>query len=118
MSGAFRKYSTENGQLGLSGFSDILSYLSDMPAVAEKEVEVGSGRKNISSKKDDTVKTKENSYRDNNNDDDMETDEEISVEKVFKELAGKRKIVTIESIIGWDIVAELLEDGTLNIEVI
>ena len=57
VSGAFRKYSTENGQLGLSGFSDILSYLSDMPVVAEKEVEVG--RKNISSKKDDTIKMKE-----------------------------------------------------------
>ena len=43
--------------------------------------------------------------------------EEISVEKSFAELSGKRKIVTFESLVAWDVVAELLLNGSLNKEV-
>ena len=148
VSGAFRKYSTENGELDLSGFSDLLSYLSDLPIASDKGREIGSGKISMNSKNEVTLGKKEISYQDTNTknsndnsdrkrnnksvemismpiepktvetDDDTESEDEISVEKVFRELAGKRKIVTLESIIGWDIVAELLEDGTVNIEVI
>ena len=67
----------------------------------------------------DSVEVQSNSIekKGGESEDDMENDDEISVEKVFKELSGKRKIVTFESVAGWDIVAELLEDGTLNIAV-
>ena len=148
VSEAFRKYSTANGELDLSGFRDILSYLSDLPTASDKGREIGSGKISMDSKNEVTLEKKEISYRDTNNknsddnsdrkrnnksvemssmpiepkiveiDDETESEDEISVEKVFRELAGKRKIVTLESIIGWDIVAELLEDGTVNIEVI
>ena len=133
----FSKYSNQNGQLGLPGFSDILSYLSDIQMMSEREVEVeeeevnekinikltennkSSSDNNNNIGINDSVEVQSNSIekKGGESEDDMENDDEISVEKVFKELSGKRKIVTFESVAGWDIVAELLEDGTLNIAV-
>ena len=66
--------------------------------------------------KDDRGNRDGRSNKDDKDDTD-DADDEVSVERVFSELAGRRKIVTLESLSGWDLVAELLEDGTLNIDV-
>lgn len=60
------------------------------------------------------TKIKENPYIEAESD---TFEDEISVEKTFAELSGKRKIVTFETLVGWDIVAELLQDGALNTDV-
>ena len=62
------------------------------------------------------TKSKENPYNESDFDS-IEEEDEVSVEKAFSELSGRRKTVTFESLIGWDIVAELLQDGALNTDV-
>jgi hypothetical protein len=62
------------------------------------------------------TKSKENPYNESDFDS-IEEEDEVSVEKAFSELSGRRKTITFESLIGWDIVAELLQDGALNTDV-
>ena len=62
------------------------------------------------------TKSKENPYNESEFDS-IEEEDEVSVEKAFSELSGRRKTITFESLIGWDIVAELLQDGALNTDV-
>jgi hypothetical protein len=115
------------GRMELKSFISILSYLSDTPTTSEiesteeveeeeelEEVQETTQRKS----KSDSIDTKneENPYIDSDLDS-IEEEEEMSVERAFSELAGRRKTVTFESLVGWDIVAELLQDGALNTDV-
>jgi hypothetical protein len=109
----------------LKSFMSILSYLSDTPTTTvgdgsvevEKEVnevEETSRRKSITNSID--AKSKEYRFIDSDLES-IEEEEEMSVERAFAELAGRRKTVTFESLVGWDVVAELLQDGALNTDV-
>jgi hypothetical protein len=114
------------GRMELKSFISILSYLSDTPTTSEiesteeveeelEEVQETTQRKS----KSDSIDTKNeenNPYIDSDLDS-IEEEEEMSVERAFSELAGRRKTVTFESLVGWDIVAELLQDGALNTDV-
>jgi hypothetical protein len=120
----FATYSV-GGRMELKSFISILSYLSDTPTTSvietteEEEVDIEEVQETTQIKsKSDLIDTKneENPYTDSDLDS-IEEEEEISVERAFSELAGRRKTVTFESLVGWDIVAELLQDGALNTDV-
>ena len=111
----FSQFSKE-GKMNLGGLQGILMYLSVTPLRSSL---------NNNSKNANILEKKVSNIVDNNVEDNLnsfiEPEEqfidEMTVEKSFAELSGKRKIVTYESLVGWDVVAELLQDGALNKEV-
>jgi hypothetical protein len=104
--------------MNLAGLQAILMHLSVTPLRTSTTTEKTLKNFNTLDKK--VTNTEDNSVMDSLNsfiDPDEQFNEEMSVEKSFAELSGKRKIVTYESLVGWDVVAELLQDGALNKEV-
>ena len=104
--------------MNLAGLQAILMHLSVTPLRTSTTTEETLKTSNIRDKK--ISNTEDNIVIDSLNffiEPDEQFNEEMSVEKSFAELSGKRKIVTYESLVGWDIVAELLQDGALNKEV-
>jgi hypothetical protein len=104
--------------MNLAGLQAILLHLSVTPLRTSTTTEKTLKNSNTLDKK--ISNTEDNSVIDSLNsfiDPDEQFNEEMSVEKSFAELSGKRKIVTYESLVGWDVVAELLQDGALNKEV-
>ena len=102
--------------MNLDGLQAILMYLSVTPLRSSSKtnsINTNTVEKKIVNTADISVEDNLNSF--------IEVEEhfndEMTVEKSFAELSGKRKIVTYESLVGWDVVAELLQDGALNKEV-
>lgn len=102
--------------MNLEGLQAILRYLSVTPLRTSSKNSVKNTNtleKKISSSVDGNVEGHLNSFVEP----DEQFNDEMTVEKSFAELSGRRKIVTYESLVGWDVVAELLQDGALNKEV-
>lgn len=100
----------------LDGLQAILMYLSVTPLRSSSKTNLKTS--NTVEKK--IINTADISVEDNLNafiEIEEQFNDEMTVEKSFAELSGKRKIVTYESLVGWDVVAELLQDGALNKEV-
>lgn len=98
----------------LSSSPSLPSSSSELPSSTRENknsVQLNPSTTKQKSKNTDLVTSEEISPTDN------DEFEEISVEKSFAELSGKRKIVTFESLVAWDVVAELLLNGSLNKEV-
>lgn len=111
----FSKFSKE-GKMKLDGLQAILMYLSVTPLRSSSKTNLKTS--NTVEKK--IINTADISVEDNLNafiEIEEQFNDEMTVEKSFAELSGKRKIVTYESLVGWDVVAELLQDGALNKEV-
>ena len=111
----FSKFSKE-GKMNLDGLQAILMHLSVTPLRSSLKTNI----KNTNAVEKKVLNTAEISIEDNLNsfiEIEEQFNDEMTVEKSFAELSGKRKIVTYESLVGWDVVAELLQDGALNKEV-
>ena len=104
--------------MNLTGLQAILMYLSVTPLRTSTITEKNLKNSNILDEKISSIE--DNNAIDSLNsfiEPDEQFNEEMSVEKSFADLSGKRKIVTYESLVGWDVVADLLQDGALNKEV-
>ena len=102
--------------MNLDGLQAILMHLSVTPLRSSLKTNI----KNTNAVEKKVMNTAGISIEDNLNsfiEIDEQFNDEMTVEKSFAELSGKRKIVTYESLVGWDVVAELLQDGALNKEV-
>ena len=102
--------------MNLDGLQAILMYLSVTPLRSSLKTNI----KNTNAVEKKVMNTAGISIEDNMHsfiEIDEQFNDEMTVEKSFAELSGKRKIVTYESLVGWDVVAELLQDGALNKEV-
>ena len=102
--------------MNLDGLQAILMYLSVTPLRSSLNTNI----KNTNTVEKKMINTAEISVEDSLNsfiEIEEQFNDEMTVEKSFAELSGKRKIVTYESLVGWDVVAELLQDGALNKEV-